>query len=250
MKMPTNFNYARRIAVFCAAALAAATPAFALDEIYSPNVEYHEMSVEYEGSRSFDHDPAKDNAQSHELVFEAGITPRVAVQVGAGFARDPGGSTKLEDVELEGRFQFFEQGENWMDSGLLLAYGFATQRHTPDAVEAKLLLQKDIDMTTTTVNVGFEQEVGGHASGGPGYALLWNTRYRYDKHFEPGIELQSDLGQRPGLNRFDEQEHYIGPSAYGHLIGPLKYQAAYLFGVSDAASRGAARALIEYEMHF
>lgn len=226
-------------------------PALALDKIYSPNVEYREMSVEYNASRSFDHDRSKDNVQSHELSFEAGITPRIQLEVGAGFAKASGDSLQLEDVELEGRFQFFEQGENWMDSGLLLAYGFGTQSHAADAVEAKLLLQKDIGMTTTMVNVGLEQAVGAHAgSGGPEYALLWNTRYRYSKYFQPGIELQSEFGQNPRFNQLDEQEHYIGPAAYGKIYGPLKYQAAYLFGVSDAASQGAGRLTIEYEMHF
>ena len=233
-------------------ACAFAAPAFALDEIYSPNVEYHEMSVEYNGSRTFDHHGDKDDAQTHELTFEAGITPRLEVEASTGFEKDPDGSLKLDDLELEGRYQFFEQGENWVDTGALVAYDFATQSHDPDSVEAKLLLQKDIDMTTTTVNIGFDQTVGGDSAhtGGPDYVLLWNTRYRYSKYFQPGIELQSDFGQRPHLNGFNEQEHYIGPAAYGKLFGQLKYQAAYLVGVSDAASDSAARVLVEYEMHF
>ena len=233
-------------------ACAFAVPAFALDEIYSPNVEYREMSLEYNGSRTFDHHGDKDDAQSHELAIEAGLTPRLEVETSAGFEKDPDGSLKLSDMELEGRYQFYEQGENWVDSGALMAYDFATQSHDPDSVEAKLLLQKDIDMTTTTVNIGLEQTVGKNSAhtGGPDYVLLWNTRYRYSKYFQPGIELQSDFGQKPRLNGFNDQEHYIGPAAYGKLFGDFKYQAAYLVGVSDASADSAARVLVEYEMHF
>jgi hypothetical protein len=232
--------------------LASAMPAFALDEIYSPNTEYRELSLEYNGSRTFDSHSDKNDAQEHEIALEAGVLPRLTLEVSGGFAKDPDDSLNLEDVEIEGRYQFVEQGEYWMDSGLLVAYGFSTLSHEPDTLETKLLLQKDIGKITTTANIGFEQTVGKNSSGtgGPDYVVLLNSRYRYSPEFQPGIEIQSDLGQSSTLHHFDEQEHYIGPAVYGKLFGNLKYQAAWLFGASDAAATSSARALLEYEMHF
>ena len=242
----------KKISVAAALVFAVSSPAFALDEIYSPNTEYRELSLEYNGSRTFDHHSDKNNAQGHELSIEAGVTPRLTLELVGGFENEPGESTKLEDVEIEGRYQFFEQGQNWVDSGLLLAYGFSTQSHEPDAIEAKLLLQKDIDKVTSTANIGLEQTVGKNSdgTGGPDYVLLWNTRYRYNEYFQPGIELQSDFGQGHTLGHFDEQEHYVGPAVYGKLFNKVRYQAAWLAGVSDAAAQSAARVLFEYEMHF
>ena len=240
---------------FCTVLLAAScsSPSWALDTIYSPNIEAGEVALEYNGSRTFDHDSSKNNGQEHELSLEYGINSRWVVEAGAGFAKDPGTQVKLEDFELENRFAFSEPGANWLDSGLLVAFGGATHHSGTNSIEVKLLLQKDIGRFTNITNIGFEQAVGKNSAGtgGPDYAFLWSTRYRYSELAQPGFEIQSDLGQQNhALRHFDEQEHYIGPALYGRLFGKLHYETAYLFGVSDAAAQGAARVQLEYEIHF
>ena len=225
--------------------------AYALDEIYSPIVDYRELSLGYEGSRTFDPRADKNNAQEQALDIEAGITPLWEVETSGGFAKDPGGSLKMQDMEIQNRFQFSEAGENWIDSGMLVAYDFSTQSQQADSLEVKLLLQKDISMITTTANIGFFQDVGSNSvSGGPDYVLLSNTRYRLNEYFQPGVEVQADLGQAHAVGRFGQQQDYVGPAAYGRLFGHLKYQVAYFAGASAAAAQTAARALVEYEFHY
>jgi hypothetical protein len=243
--------HGRTASYLIAVALAAiAVQAQALDEIYSPNIEYREVSVEYNGSRTFDANPQKNNAQEHELTAEIGLTPRFEAEISAGFTKESDDALRMEDFEIEGRYQFFEAGENWLDSGMLVAYDFSTVGKTSDNLEVKLLLQKDVGKFTHTANIGFDQSVGNYAEGGPDYVLLWNSRYRYNINFQPGIEIQSDLGNRETLGNYNLQEHYAGPAVYGELIPHLKYQAAWLFGTNEASSSSAARLLLEYEMHF
>lgn len=232
--------------------LAAGTgPAYALDEVYTPNIVYRELSYEYNGSFTFDSQADKNAALDHSFVVEAGVAPHWLLEGSANYSKDPNNNMQLSDWEVEARHQFFEPGEYWMDAGFLVAYGFAAQSQQPDSIEMKLLLQKDFSHYTTTANIGFSKELGQYsASGGPDYVLLMNTRYRYNEYFQPGIELQSDFGQRDTFGHYNQQEHYLGPMAYGRVLAHLKYQVGYLFGVSDAAAHNAARLKLEYETYF
>jgi hypothetical protein len=226
------------------------TPSWALDEIYSPNVEPGEASLEYNGSRTFDNSSAKNDAQEHEIALEYGVNSRWEVEGSAGFEKDPDTSVQLEDFEIENRLQFFEQGQYWLDSGILVAFDDATHRADANNLEVKLLLQKDIGRFTSIANIGFDQAVGKNAGGGPDYVFLWSTHYRYSELVQPGFEIQSDLGEDEEVQHFSQQQQYVGPALYGRIFGNIHYETAYLFGVTEASAQSAARVLFEYEMHF
>ena len=238
------------ISALMLAAMGVAQPALALDKIYSPNVTKGEFELEYSGSTTFDRHHDQSNIQSHEFELEYGVSDRLALELSGELEKEPGKALTSSAVGVGGHVQFFEQGEHWLDSGLLLSYGRATHRDEADTIEAKLLLEKQTGNFLHLANIGIEQAVGSHGVDGAEQVLLWNSRYRYNAHFEPGIELQSNFGRTNETLDFDQQEHYIGPAAYGQIVPGLKYEAAYLFGVSDAASQGAARVLVEYEMYF
>lgn len=228
-----------------------AMPVCALDNIHPPYAEQGEVALEYAGNRTFDRSPTKNDAEEHEIALEYGPTSWWVVETSAGLAKDPGGNVKLDHAELESRFQFFDPGEYWLDTGLLLAYDFTTRNQQPDSGEVKVLLQKDFGKISSTANIGFSQDVGRFsASGGPDYAFLWNTRYRLNEYFQPGLELQSDLGQAHRLGHFDLQQHYLGPAVWGRLFGHLKYQVAFFRGISDASAEYAARLQLELEQRF
>lgn len=227
-----------------------AVPALAIDKVYSPNVTKGELELEYSGSITHDKDPDKDNIQSHETELEYGLTDRLMLELNGSYEKQPSQSLQSTGVGFGGRYQFFEQGEYWLDSGFLLTYNRATQDSAADSVEAKLLLEKQTGDFLHRANIGIAQDVGHYAQGGPDRVFLWNSRYRYDSHFEPGFEIQSDFGKGSDHPSFDQQEHYIGPAVFGQIIPNLKYEAAYYVGVSRAASQGAARLLLEYEMFF
>lgn len=241
MKSFTTFTFLSLLSI---------SPAYALDKIYSPQIVKGELEMEYSGSTSFDNEHSKDGVQSHEVEFEYGVTDRILVEMAGEFEKEPGENLGFSSTEVGGRYKFSDQGEYWVDSGILVAYKFSGEHDAPDAVEAKLLLEKQTGPFLHRANIGLEQEVGHGHSGGPEQVVLWNSRYKYDEHFQPGIEIQSNFGKTNEGFHFKEQEHYIGPAAYGKILPNVKYEAAYLFGASDAAAQGAARILLEYEVYF
>jgi hypothetical protein len=226
-----------------------ASQAHAIDKIYSPNVVKHELEIEYAGSHTFSGDPSKNNAQSHELEFEYTPTDHLKLELEAAYEREPGGQLTLEAREFGGIYQFFDTGEKWADVALKVMYVKAAQSGDPDAIEAKLLVEKQTGHFLHRANIGFEQPLGSHA-GQAERAFLWNTRYLLNEHFNPGIEIQSDLGTASEGKSFNTQEHYVGPGAYGTIVPGLKYEAVYYWGLSKPTARNGLRLLLEYEKYF
>ena len=232
------------------AAIFMARPAFAVDKIYSPVVNKGEVEIEYNANRTFDNNSGKDNAQTHEIELGYAPTDRWLTELTLELEREPGAETEATAFAWENTLQFWEQGAKWLDAGILLTYGHAIHHADADAIEAKLLLEKQWGRFLHRANMGGEQEIGSNASGGPHWNAQWSSRYRYNPHFEPGFEYQADFGQDGALRRFRDQEHYVGPAIYGDLIADIKYETAFFFGVSDAAARNAARLKLEYETVF
>ncbi len=231
-------------------ALLVAKPAYAIDDIHSPNIVAHEFELEYNGNVAFDGDASKNNAQVHEIELEYAPLDRWKTELSVEFEHEPGQDLKAEGFAFENFFQFWDQGEKWVDAGLQLAYGHAIHSADPDAIEAKLLLEKQTGKFLHRTNIGLEQELGGHASGGPAFSMNWSSRYRLSPGFEPGFEIHNDFGQGPNFSHFSQQEHYIGPAAYGKLTSNINYEVAALAGFSEASSNAALRFKLEYESVF
>lgn len=225
------------------------SPALAVDKIYSPNVVKGELEIEYAGSHTFSGNPEKNNSQSHEIELEYTPTDHLKLELEGSYAREPGDRLQLDAREFGGIYQFFATGEKWADVALKVMYVKAAQDDDKDAIEAKLLVEKQTGHFLHRANIGFEQPLGAHA-GQADRVFLWNTRYLYNEHFNPGFEIQSDFGTASEGKTFNTQEHYAGPGAYGTIVPGLKYEAVYFWGLSKPTARNGLRLLLEYEKYF
>jgi high-affinity iron transporter len=242
-------------AAFVTLAAATTRDAQAGFKVYTPYVEQGELEIEYRPSVTVDNDPAKDNEQKHLLGVGYGVNAWWFTELYAEWEREagPGEEIKFEAFEWENRFQITNPGEYWADFGLLVEYERTDDNKAPDKVELALLFAKELGQFDAAYNLVFEKEVGGGAGNDVELAQAFQLKYRLDKAFEPGIEVFNEFGAIGDMPDFDGQKHYIGPIATGVIplndTGlKLKYNAGYLFGVSDAAEDGVVKAIVELEI--
>jgi len=254
----TKLETATAAVAFILAALTASTlssnPASAGEHIYSPIVHGGEIEFETKGMYVFDDDPAKDGAlkEIHEVGYAFTDWWKTALYV--RMEKSPGGSLEDKYVGWENIFQLTEQGEYPIDVGLYLEYKKATQSGGHDKVEAKLLLEKETGDFLHTANIIFEKEVTGADKDGVELEYGLRSKYRYRKELEFGIEAFGGFGEISDFKPKSEQKHFVGPVLSGKLsVRPkwyVKYEAGYLFGVSDAAQDGKVKWLLELETYF
>lgn len=233
--------------------------AHAVKRVYLPYVEKGELEIEHKGQYRWDDDEDIDGAQAYLFSVGYNFTDVWFSEVGVELAKARHHDTKAEVIEWENRFQISETGAWWADTGLLLEYEFALHGDDPDKIEGKLLFAKEVDVFLHALNVTLESELGGTELNDEGAEVdqehdleggfSWSSRYRLRQEFEPGVEYHADFGSLEHGEDFEEQKHQVGPVVYGK-IGPVKYDAGVLFGVSDAAADVELKWIVEYEFRF
>ncbi len=256
MKIMDRLSTKRSSAALVAAVVFGSLTMFSADEanatkkVYSPYVEKGELEFEWRGQYDNDHDSSKDGKQKQKFAVGYGFTDRWFSEVYGVIEKSPDADYKFSEVEWENRFQLTDQGEYWADFGLYTELKAPFENDSAAKAEVKLLAEKDFGKLVHTANVEFSEEFGDNANGGLGYGFAWKSRYLLDEMFEPGFEYHADFGRFNQDLSHDDQEHLIGPTAYGKLPHGFGYDIGYLFGASEDAPDGVIKAIFEYEIHF
>lgn len=236
-----------------AAALLQPAPARAEFEIRSPIIDVGEIELEHKGSNTFDR--RDDKRGERKFVFEVGygVTEWWKPSIEFALKREPGGPLFYDATAFENVFQLTPQGKYWADLGFFIEFEKPT-RGEPDEISFGPIVQKEWGPTLHTVNVFFERQVGSNASKAFELKYAVQSRWRLHPLFEPGIEFHGEIEDIARSGSTVDQEHRVGPAVAGLVsfgrFGKLKYQTAYLFGYTKAASHGAFRWQLEYEIRF
>jgi len=230
------------------AVLLHAPRAEAAHKFYSPIVEQGELAVEFRGHRESDGDPWVDGARQFKLDLEYAPTAYWLTEIVGEWEKEPSGSLEATEVAWENVFQLFEQGRYAVDMGLLVEYAHSLESGGEDKLEIGALLQKGWDRHLLTANLVAERELAGGAGTELEYALQY--RWRRGQRFEPGVELYGELGEIGEFGSIGDHGHELGPAAFGKLPlgqGALRYEFAWLFGLTGYAAAQTVRFLLEYE---
>jgi hypothetical protein len=224
-------------------------------KVYSPIVEEGEFAIETRGNVTFDNSRDKDNAQNFHHEIEYTPTDFWHTALIGEMEKEAEGSLKYEATAWENIFQLFPQGQQWLDLGLYVEYEHAKQHGAADALEWKILAEKNVGRLTFTVNPIFEKEVGGNASKSVEFKYAARVKYRLMPQLEPAVEAYGDIGEVRRVDPSDDQRHQVGPVLLGRFrlndTSAISYEAGYLFGLTSGGSAdGTFKWLLELEHYF
>ena len=237
--------------IYLAALFAAiCSSASASDKISSPNVTKGKMDLEYRGGYDFDDDVRKDHRQVNKFVLNYGVTDRIRPELKLVTDNDPTKDFIIASVEGGVKWNFLKPDEAWLSSAAELIYKLSTESTKPDRAEFKLLFGKSVDNFNFLSNASVEEQVGEDSKNGRGYKFSIGGNYKVENYFMPGVEYYADTGNLRDGNTYSEQKHSLGPVIYGKLTDDFKYEAGYLFGISDSAPDGRIKFLLTYSAQF
>ena len=239
-----------RSAIVVAAVLAAGTvPAAASDlKIRSPIIEPGELEFE----NNFTLGLPGDKNTVHELEYGFNDWLKLGVETETEALRGHG--LRYDATSLEGFLQLTPQGKYWADVGLFAEYENTVRPGDPSSLNIGPLVQKEAQLfgldTVHTVNFLFIKKM---APGPLGLLVAEQSLLRLDPHFQPGLEYYGTvtLGAHG-----DDPEHRLGPAFAGRVgfrelgieaPGGIKYDAAYLRGLTPATDPSTFRIRFEFE---
>jgi hypothetical protein len=219
------------------------------DYVHTPIVENGEKEVDFRYGTAKQEDGRRDITTS--LGFGYGVNDFWFTEIYLN--REKEGSDRLTAAEWENKFQLTETGKYAVDVGLLTEIE-APLSNSDAPWELKLgpMFQTEFGKVQLNGNVLFEHKIGGKAvSHNTELGYQWQAKYRYVKAFEIGLQGFGEVGDWTHWENSDAQVHRIGPAVFGKLeVGQkqaIKYNAALLFGTSNAAPNNTFRMQVEYE---
>jgi high-affinity iron transporter len=230
------------------AALLGAPRAEAAHKVYSPIVEEGEKAIELRGHHESDGDSGIDGAAAYKMELEFAPTWFWSTELVGEWEKEPGGDLENTEMAWENVFQLFEQGRFAVDAGLLVEYAHSTQSGGEDKLELGVLLQKEFGRSQMRFNLLAESELRSGAATELEYAMQY--RWRRDVRFEPGVEIYGAFGEFGEFGSLEEHRHEAGPAVFGRIRlprGAVRYEGAWLFGLTEEAAAHTIRFLLEYE---
>jgi len=222
------------------------------DYVHTPNVEYGEKEIDFKvGAAKQDNQP---NATASSIGLGFGATEYWFTEIYLEREREDNAGVTL--AEWENKFQLTETGKYPVDLGFVVEVEAPlSNKHNPYELTMGPLFQTEFGKLQLNSNILFSRKLGPKDNDETTYntqiGYQWQAKYRWLRAFEFGAQGFGEMGKWNSWDKSDLQNHRMGPAVFGKLdVGPkqaIKYNAAVLFGVSDAAPDHTFRMQVEYE---
>lgn len=221
------------------------------DYVYTPMVEQGEKEVDFKSGTAKQLDGTRSTVNS--MGFGYGASEYWFTEV--YLKREKSGSDGLSIVEWENKFQVTETGKYPVDIGLITEIEVPMNNNkAPYEFKFGPLFQTEFGHVQLNGNLLFERKFGRNETNEPQnteFGYQWQAKYRFKPEFELGMQGMGETGAWNDWSSTSNQNHRFGPAVFGKVkLAPkqaVKYNAALLFGSSQAAPNHTLRLQVEYE---
>jgi hypothetical protein len=217
------------------------------DYVYTPTVEEGEKEIDFKFGTE-DSDPSLSQAM---LGLGYGANAWWFTEAYVKYAKDGGDTTAYDAFEWENKFQLTETGKYPVDVGLITE--IEIPRDSDEGIELKVgpLFQTEFDKLQLNGNILFEKSFDAAVSAPTIMGYQLQVKYRWQPHFEYGLQGFGEMGEWNDWEETSNQEHKLGPAVFGkfavadHMA--IRYNAAWLFGLTQATPDNTFRMQVELE---
>jgi len=237
------------------AAVALGLPAICLaagpsDYVHVPSVEYGEREIDFKyGTSKLKEAPVRETASS--LGFGYGATPWWFTEAYVKYEKNPGDRTRFDAFEWENLFQLTEHNQYAVDVGLITEIEVPRKRSEGYELAFGPLFQGDVGEIRWNANLLFTRVVRSEGANATEMGYQLQAKYALAPNFEIGAQAFGEMGRWDHWEPTREQSHRAGPALFGKVkLGrreAIRYNAAWLHGVSAAAPRDTFRVQAEFE---
>ena len=237
------------LAALCPLVLPAVLHAAPNNTVESPIVEEGEKEIDFKwGIERHRHSPS---ASATSIGVGWGATSWWFTEVYGKWHREPGERSSFDAWEWENRFQLTPTGKYPVDVGFLLEIERPKDRSEGYELTYGPLLQAEWGTVQGNFNLLWEKHVRATERFDTELKYQAQLKYRASDKLDWGAQAFGELGRWNHWPSSSEQEHQIGPAIFGKVkVGStqaIKYNAAFLVGLTDASPRRAIRFQAEYE---
>lgn len=239
------------IALFLWVALIRMAVASPADYVYTPSIEQGEREIDVKyGSAT---PVAGNSAQAVSLGLGYGATEDWFSEV--YLKRERNGAQNVTLTEWENKFQLTETGKYPIDIGLIAELEAPLSGRAPWSIRLGPLFQTEFGKFQLNGNLLFDRAFGMKDESGVPFSTnigyQWQAKYRWQPTLEYGMQGMGEMGKWDSWYKQADQNHRIGPAVFGKFaLGnrqAIKYNAAWLMGLSPAAPNHTFRMQVEYE---
>jgi len=219
------------------------------DYVYLPSVSYGERELDFKAGSARNSGEPSQSAGS--LGFGYGATQRWFTEIYSKYERVQGEGQRFDAWEWENKFQLTEAGEYPVDLGFIMELERPQDRSEGYEMRFGPLFQTEFGRLQLNLNLLVERHFHAASPTETEFGYQWQAKYRWQPRLEYGLQGFGEVAKWNHWGPADTQTHRVGPAVFGKMAmgdrHAIRYNAAWLFAVSEGAPAHTFRMQVEYE---